>query len=456
MQSNQETIQMILARKWSPDSWQSLTASQQPIYPDDAAVKRVIERLSQLPPLVTSWEVENLKQQLADAADGNSFLLQGGDCSERIADCHTESIVRNLKVLIQMSFVLTYAAHKRIIRVGRVAGQYAKPRSSSTETREGVTLPVYRGDNINRSDFTSEDRQPDPELLIRGYERAALTLNFIRSLIGGGFADLHHPENWDLDFCEQSPRAHQFHSMVQSIVGSLKFMESMLDRTLASTRSVDVFTSHEGLHLTYEQAQTQIPPRRTGWYNLSAHFPWLGNRTRSLTGAHVEYFRGIDNPIGIKVDGEISGSELSDLLEVLNPRRERGRITLIHRLGVRGIDSGLPPLIAAIQESGHPVLWSCDPMHGNTFQTSSGFKTRSFDAITTELQKAFQIHRRLGSVLGGVHLELTGDNVTECVGGSGGLAESDLTRAYKSPVDPRLNYDQAMEIAFLISEELAA
>ncbi len=456
MQSNSKTIQEILARLWSPDSWQSLTASQQPIYPDEAAVRHAVARLSKLPPLVTSWEIENLKQQLADAASGNSFLLQGGDCSERIADCHTESIVRNLKVLIQMSFVLTYAAHKRIIRVGRVAGQYAKPRSSNTETRDGVTLPVYRGDNINRSDFTSEDRQPDPELLIRGYERAALTLNFIRSLIGGGFADLHHPENWDLDFCDDSPRAQQFHLMVQSIVGSLKFMESILDRSVASTRSVDVFTSHEGLHLTYEQAQTQIPPRRTGWYNLSAHFPWLGNRTRSLTGAHVEYFRGIENPIGIKLDEELSGNELTDLLEVLNPRREPGRITLIHRMGVKGIERGLPPLIAAVQESGHPVLWSCDPMHGNTFQTAAGIKTRSFDAITTELQRAFQIHRQLDSRLGGVHLELTGDNVTECVGGAGGLAESDLSRAYKSPVDPRLNYDQAMEIAFLISEELAA
>jgi 3-deoxy-7-phosphoheptulonate synthase len=454
MHEPRDTIKEILARPWSPDSWQLHVASLQPVYPDDEAVRDVVERLSRLPPLVTTWEIENLKQQMADAAAGNSFLLQGGDCSERIDDCETDSIVRNLKVLIQMSFVLTYASHKRIIRVGRVAGQYAKPRSSETETRNGVTLPVFRGDNINRSNFSPQDRRADPELLIRGYERAALTLNFIRSLIGGGFADLHHPENWNLDFYDNSPRARQFHQMVDSIVGSLKFMETMLDRTIAQTRSVDVFTSHEGLHLNYEQAQTQIPPRRSGWYNLSGHFPWIGNRTRSLQGAHVEYFRGIENPIGIKIGGDLSGDDLVDLLDVLNPRREPGRITLIHRFGDAGIESALPPLIKAVQERQHPLLWSCDPMHGNTFQTRAGIKTRSFDAVTSELQKAFRIHRRHDSRLGGVHLELTGDNVTECVGGAGGLAESDLTRAYKSPVDPRLNYDQAMEIAFLIGDEL--
>lgn len=455
MRQPQEKVREILSRPWAPGSWQQQTASQQPVYPDEAALESVTRRLGSLPPLVTSWEIEKLKQLLADAADGKAFLLQGGDCSERIDDCQTDSIVRTLKVLTQMSFVLTYGSNLRIVRVGRIAGQYAKPRSSETETRDGVTLPVYRGDIVNRSNFTPADRQPDPELLIKGHERAALTLNFIRSLIGGGFADLHHPENWDLDFSNETPRTRQFHELVQSIAGSLKFMENILDRTLAQTTTIDVFTSHEGLHLTYEQSQTIVPPRRTGWYNLGAHFPWIGNRTRSLDGAHIEYFRGIENPIGIKVGPDLRPTDLVDLLDVLNDRREPGHITLIHRLGAAAIDDALPPLIDRVSKSGHPVLWCCDPMHANTFQTEHGIKTRSFDAIVDELQKAFAIHRRLDSHLGGAHLELTGDNVTECVGGNAGLQESDLTRAYKSPVDPRLNYDQAMEIAFLIADEMS-
>ncbi len=456
MHQQQDKVREILARPWAPDSWQRHAASQQPVYADPQAVESVVQRLSRLPPLVTSWEVEKLKQQLAAAAAGKAFLLQGGDCSERIEECQTDSIVRNLKVLIQMSFVLTYASNLKIVRVGRIAGQYAKPRSSETETRDGVTLPVYRGDMINRSGFTLADRQADPELLIKGHERAALTLNFIRSLIGGGFADLHHPENWDLGFAEQSPRARKFHEMVQSIAGSLKFMESILDRTIGQATAIDIFTSHEGLHLIYEQSQTFVPPRRTGWFNLGAHFPWIGNRTRSLDGAHVEYFRGIENPIGIKVGTDLDPLELVDLLEVLNPRREPGRITLIHRLGADVIEQSLPPLISAVSDSGHPVLWCCDPMHANTFTTAGGIKTRNFNAIVEELAMAFQIHRRLDSRLGGAHLELTGDNVTECVGGTGGVTESDLSRAYKSAVDPRLNYDQAMEIAFLIADEMTA
>lgn len=450
-----DDVQGILAQPWAPDSWQKKTASQQPVYTDRSAVEGVLQRLSQLPPLVTSWEIESLKSKLADAAEGRAFLLQGGDCSERIEDCQTDAIVANLKVLIQMSFVLTYASSRRVIRVGRIAGQYAKPRSSDMETRDGVELPVYRGDLINRSDFTSEGRQADPELLIRGYERAAMTLNFIRSLIGGGFADLHHPENWDLDFAANAPRAQQYHDMVHSIANSLQFMESIMDRSVADAKSIDIFTSHEGLHLTYEQAQTQTVPRREGYYNLNGHFPWIGNRTRSLDGAHVEYFRGIRNPIGIKIS-EMKPDDLISLLKVLNPKNEAGRITLIHRFGAGNIGKALPPLISAVRQAKQKVLWCSDPMHGNTFQTDSGTKTRSFEAIVDELTKAFAIHRRMDSILGGVHLELTGDNVTECVGGARGLTESDLGKAYKSAVDPRLNYDQAMEIAFLIADEMSA
>ena len=450
-----DLVSEILAREWSSGSWQQQTASQQPVYSDVLELKTVLDRLAKLPPLVTSWEIEALKAQLADATDGNAFLLQGGDCSERIEDCQTDAIVANLKVLIQMSFVLTYASSRRVIRVGRIAGQYAKPRSSDSETRDGVVLPVYRGDLINRSDFTKEGRRADPELLIRGYERAAMTLNFIRSLVGGGFADLHHPENWNLDFAKETQRTRQYHDMIHSIANSLKFMESILDRSVADTKSIDVYTSHEGLHLTYEQAQTQTVPRRDGWYNLNAHFPWIGNRTRTLNGAHIEYFRGIENPIGLKIGPEISGEELVAVTRVLNPRNEPGRITLIHRFGVAEIGRVLPPLISAIQSSKQRVVWCSDPMHGNTFRTKTGIKTRSFEAIVDELTKAFAIHRRMDSVLGGVHLELTGDNVTECIGGARGLKEKDLDRAYKSAVDPRLNYDQAMEIAFLIADEMS-
>ena len=439
-------------QNWSPDSWQQKTAAQQPDYPDPKLLNEVVGKLSTLPPLVTSWEVENLKSQLSAAAQGEAFLLQGGDCSEQIEDCSTDKIVRNLKVLMQMSFVLTYASMKRIVRVGRLAGQYAKPRSADTETRDGVTLPVYRGDIVNRSGFTEAERKPDPERLIRGYERAALTLNFIRGLSGGGFGDLHHPENWDLEFAKDSPFSKKYHLMVDSITNSLKFMETILDRSIADSKTVEFFTSHEGLHLSYEQAQTRRVPRRQGWYNLSTHFPWIGNRTRALDGAHVEYFRGIANPIGIKIGTDIEPEQLGDLIRVLDPHRDAGRITLIHRMGADKISKHLPALVEATQKLGHPVLWCVDPMHGNTYVTENGTKTRGFDRILDEVRQAFEIHRDAGSRLGGVHLELTGDDVTECIGGSGQITESDLSRKYRSVVDPRLNYDQSMEIAFLIAD----
>lgn len=443
-----------MSSSWSPQSWQTKLVKQQPVYADPDQLRDTLGRLAKLPPLVTSWEIENLKSQLADAAAGRAFLLQGGDCSESLDDCETESIVRNLKVLMQMSFVLIYASMKKVIRVGRIAGQYAKPRSSDTETRDGVTLPVYRGDIVNRSGFTEADRQADPELLLRGYERAALTLNFIRGLSVGGFADMHHPENWNLDFASESPRARQYNEMLASITNALSFMEAVLGTSIAESKSIDFFTSHEGLHLSYEEAQTRRVPRRDGWYNMSTHFPWLGYRTRDLNGAHVEYFKGIANPIGIKVGPQFDPAELVQLIEVLNPRNEAGRITLIHRFGSEQIGDCLPPIIEAVQRSGYRVLFCSDPMHGNTFATQDGIKTRSFDKIADELEQAFAIHDSCGSILGGVHLELTGDNVTECLGGAGNLSEPDLQRAYKSQVDPRLNYDQAMELAFRIAEHM--
>jgi len=439
---------------WTPSSWQKKIVTQLPTYPDAEALNSVLDRLAQLPPLVTSWEIESLKDQLAEAAEGKAFLLQGGDCSESLDDCDNDSIVRNLKVLMQMSFVLIYGSMKKIVRVGRVAGQYAKPRSNNTETRDGVTLEVYRGDIVNRSGFTETERKPDPELLLRGYERAALTLNFIRALSAGGFADLHHPENWDLDFASDTPQADKYHEMVASITNSLKFMEAVWGSSINESKSVEVFTSHEGLHLNYEQAQTRRVPRRDGWYNMSTHMPWIGYRTRDINGAHVEYFKGISNPVGIKVGPKFEAEELVALIKALNPTAEAGKVTLIHRYGDSEVAEKLPPILEAISEAELKVLHTCDPMHGNTFSTNSGVKTRSFDQIASEVKQQFKIHRQQGTILGGIHLELTGDNVTECIGGASQIAEPDLARAYKSAVDPRLNYDQAMELAFLISDEL--
>ena len=356
MVSHKEQLSIL---DWSPDSWRTRIAAQQPIYDDQEHLSSVLLRLSKLPPLVTSWEVESLKEQLAKASRGEAFLLQGGDCSESLEDCETDSIVRNLKVLMQMTLVLSFGSLKRIIRVGRIAGQYAKPRSSDTETREGVTLPVYRGDIVNRSGFTETERKPDPELLIRGYERAALTLNFIRALSGGGFADLHHPENWDLGFVSESSRSKQFQeyrSMIASIGKSLQFVEAVHGMPIAQVKSVEYFTSHEGLHLTYEQAQTRRVPRREGWYNLSTHFPWIGDRTRALDGAHIEYFRGIENPIGMKLGPTSTPEFVQEVGRLLNPKNEPGRLTFIHRFGADKIDECLPPLIEAARQAQMNVL----------------------------------------------------------------------------------------------------
>ncbi len=439
---------------WSPTSWQERPALQQPAYPDDARVEGVLRDLSSLPPLVTSWEIERLKSQLAEAARGERFLLQGGDCAESFDDCTSVSITNKLKILLQMSLVLVHGARRRVIRVGRFAGQYAKPRSENLETRDGVTLPSYRGDLINRSPFTLADRTPDPELLLRGYERAGLTINFIRALIEGGFADLHHPEYWDLSWVKHSPHAEEYRRRVASIRDSLQFFESLSGNQTEEIRRVDYFTSHEGLHLLYEQAQTRRVPRRVGWYNLSTHFPWLGMRTAQLGGSHVEYFRGISNPIAVKVGSAMTPEGLVELADVLDPYREPGRLTFIHRFGHKKIADGLPPLVEAVRRAGRTVLWVCDPMHGNTEAVASGLKTRRFDHILAELQQAFDLHEEMGSYLGGVHFELTGEDVTECMGGARGLTEEDLQRAYRSQVDPRLNYEQALEMALLIARRM--
>ncbi|MEL7539141.1 MAG: 3-deoxy-7-phosphoheptulonate synthase class II [Pseudomonadota bacterium] len=436
---------------WHPASWQRFDAAQQPTYPDRAALDDAVARLSRLPPLVTSWEVDSLKRSLANAQRGDAFVLQGGDCAETFSECTSDNIVQKLKILLQMSVVMLHGLKQPVVRIGRMAGQYAKPRSADTETRDGVTLPSFRGDLVNRAPFTTEDRVPDPELILRGYERAALTLNFVRGLVDGGFADLHHPEYWDLDWVHHSPAADRYHAIVANISDSLSFFESIAGRPIHQTRRAEIFAAHEGLHLHYEQAQTRL--RRNHWYNLSTHYPWIGMRTAMLDGAHVEFFRGIANPMGIKIGSGMDRAWLQELLRVLNPNNEPGRITLIHRFGVKSVEEKLPEMIDAVRSSGARVLWVCDPMHGNTESTAEGVKTRRFDNVLGELKKSFEVHRQSGSRLGGVHLELTGDNVTECVGGARGLTEKDLARAYKSQVDPRLNYEQAMEIAMEIAAE---
>jgi 3-deoxy-7-phosphoheptulonate synthase len=440
--------------EWTPTSWQARPALQQPAYPDAAAVARTVEELGRLPPLVTSWEIEGLRSRLARAATGELFVLQGGDCAESFDECDSTAIAAKLKILLQMSLVLVHGAKQGVVRVGRIAGQYAKPRSADVETQGGVTLPAYRGDLVNRPGFTAAERTPDPLLLLRGYERAALTLNFIRALTDGGFADLHHPENWDLSFVKNRELAAEYERIVDALRDALEFMEAVSGHRLSETTRADLFTSHEALALLYEQAQTRRAPRRDGWYNLSTHLPWIGMRTADPGGAHVEYARGIANPIGVKVGAATPPAQLVDLLAVLDPDQRPGRIVLIHRMGADAIERALPPLLDAARRAGRRPLWICDPMHGNTETLASGIKTRRFDRILAELERAFDVHAAAGSHLGGVHFELTGDNVTECVGGAGGLAEDDLQRAYRSRVDPRLNYEQALEMAMRIAGRL--
>lgn len=439
-----------IPRDWQPDSWQRKPATQQPNYPDAEALQRAIAQLGQLPPLVTSWEVNALKSQLARAQAGEFFVLQGGDCAESFADCQPQLIVSRLKVLLQMSLVLVHGLRKRVLRIGRFAGQYAKPRSADLETRDGISLPSYRGDLVNAPAFTPEARIPDPQRLLEGHMRSALTINFVRGLIDGGFADLHHPEYWDLDWVQHSPLAADYQRRVDALGDSLRFMEKLAGAPISDFQRVDFYTSHEALLLWYEQAQTRRVPRAPGWYNLSTHFPWIGMRTAEIGGAHVEYCRGIQNPMGVKVSPSMSVDWVLDLCRVLNPDNEPGRLTLIHRMGADKIGDHLPRLVEAVAKAGHRVLWLCDPMHGNTISTPNGLKTRPFDKILSEVEQSFALHAACGSQLGGVHLELTGEDVTECTGGARNLSHEDLERAYLSTVDPRLNYEQALELALKI------
>ena len=435
---------------WSPSSWRQRPALQMPTYPDQAALDATLGELHALPPLVTSWEILALKKQIAEAQEGKRFILQGGDCAETFDGCTSEVISNRLKVLLQMSLVLVHGLRLPVVRIGRFAGQYAKPRSADTEERDGVSLPSYRGDIVNGPEFTAEARIPDPRRMIKAHARSAMTMNFVRALVDGGFADLHHPEYWNLSWVGHSPLADEYRRIVDGIGDAVRFMETLSGNEVHNLNRVDFYTSHEALLLPYEEGQTREVPRNWGWFNLSTHFPWIGMRTAQLDGAHVEYFRGIRNPIGLKIGPSVTPDQLLKTIDALNPDNEAGRLTLIHRMGAAHIADKLPPLLAAVKREGKRVLWMCDPMHGNTESTVNGYKTRRFRNIRSELEQAFDAHAAAGLRLGGAHLELTGEDVTECLGGARELTESDLERAYRSTVDPRLNYEQALEIAMLI------
>lgn len=443
----------VIRKNWSPTSWKEKPVKQLPEYPDQNELEQSYEMLKDLPPLVTSWEIEALKNKLADISDGNGFLLQGGDCAESFDATKAPKIVNMVKVLLQMSFILIHEMGIPVLRVGRIAGQYAKPRSNDFETVNGKEIHNYRGDLINGFESESGIRTPDPQRLIEGYHKAGLTLNFLRALSDEGFADLHHPEQWELDFMRNNEYYAEYEDMVSSITKAVKFVEAIAPDTFTTLQKVDFYTSHEALNLYYDSAQTRPVPRKAGHFNLSAHMVWIGNRTRDLDGAHVEYFRGINNPVGIKIGPPFEIDETLKLIETLNPTHEKGKIVLITRFGKDVIEKELPELIQAVRREGFPVVWSSDPMHGNTFSTDGGIKTRNFDDIISELRSAFEIHRSEGSYLGGVHLELTGDNVTECVGGAKGLEENELKRNYETFCDPRLNYEQSLEMAFLVARE---
>lgn len=444
---------------WSPTSWQGLPNAQEIAYPDGAALDRAVTQLRSLPPLVTSWEVERLRGFLVQAEQGKRFLLQGGDCAESLSECNSTTIANKLKILLQMSMVLVHGLKMPILRVGRFAGQYAKPRSSATETRSGLTLPSYFGDLINRPTFDAASRTPDPDLLVQAYKHSALTLNFVRALVEGGFADLHHPEYWDLSFMRHAGLApalrSEYERMKDSLADGLRFMEALGEKTVDDLTRVEFFTSHEGLNLWYESATTRPVPRREGVYNLSTHMPWLGERTRAIGGAHAEYFRGIHNPVGVKLGPTATPDEVLALARFLNPSNEAGKVVFIARMGAAKVADTLPPLLRATRANAVRCLWMCDPMHGNTRTTASNVKTRSFDDILHELTQSHAVHKQEGVVLGGVHFELTGEDVTECTGGAMGTSEQDLATNYASACDPRLNYQQALEMAFLIARTFA-
>jgi 3-deoxy-7-phosphoheptulonate synthase len=443
-----------LAQTWTPQSWLEKPARQMPEYPDKAALDRVLGQLRTHPPLVFAGEARNLQASLGQVAEGKAFLLQGGDCAESFAEFHPDNIRDTFRVLLQMAVVLTFAAGVPVVKVGRIAGQFAKPRSDDFETINGVKLPSYRGDNINGGEFTAESRIPDPQRLLQANAQSAATLNLLRAFAQGGYADLHNVHRWMLGFIADSPAGEQYKGLAQRISETLEFMDAIgiTSSSVPQLRGTDFYTSHEALLLPYEQAMTRIDSTSGDWYDTSAHMLWIGDRTRQLDGAHVEFMRGIKNPIGLKCGPSLEADDLLRLIAALNPQNIPGRLTLIARFGADKVAAHLPNLVRAVKREGASVVWSSDPMHGNTIKLQSGYKTRPVERVLEEVRSFFSIHRAEGTHAGGVHFEMTGQNVTECLGGAQGLKEIDLADRYQTACDPRLNASQALELAFILAE----
>ena len=441
---------------WSPSSWRDFPALQQPEWPDESAVDVVLKQLRDLPPLVFAGEARDLMSQLAAVARGEAFLLQAGDCAESFESMGAVDIREKLRVILQMAVVLTYAGGVPTVKVGRIAGQFAKPRSSETETQDGVELPSFRGHIVNDIGFDPDSRVPRPERLLEAYNRSASTLNLLRAFTRGGFADLRRVHAWNKEFVADSPQGQRYEEMARGIDNALQFMEAIGIDTYSDARlhESELFTSHEALLLGYEEALTRQDSLTGDWYDCSAHMVWIGERTRDLDGAHLEFFRGIKNPVGCKIGPTATPEDVLALCEALNPERIPGRLTLITRLGADRIGELLPPILEAVRDSGHPVVWACDPMHGNTFTSKSGRKTRNFEDIAAEIDGFFAAHRATGTWPGGIHLELTGDDVTECIGGSIEIADDDLEIRYETMCDPRLNGRQSLDLAFRVAELL--
>ncbi|PLX39196.1 MAG: 3-deoxy-7-phosphoheptulonate synthase class II [Hyphomicrobiales bacterium] len=445
-----------MTEQWSPNSWRSKPVVQVPAYPDADAVRDVEQRLTSYPPLVFAGEARKLKKALAEVANGRGFVLQGGDCAESFAEHHADTIRDFFRVFLQMAVVLTYAAASPVVKIGRIAGQFAKPRSSDWEVSGDLKLPSYRGDIINEIGFDESSRAPNPERMEMAYRQSAATLNLLRAFAQGGYANLDHVHQWTLGFVKDSPQSHRYQEIADRISETLAFMRAcgVEPDTTPQLRSTDLYTSHEALLLGYEEALTRIDSTSGDWYATSGHMLWIGDRTRQPDHAHIEFCRGVKNPLGMKCGPSLEPDELLRLLDILNPNNEAGRMTLISRFGAEKIHEYLPRLVRAVEREGRKVVWSCDPMHGNTVKAATGFKTRPFDRVLKEVQGFFEVHRAEGSHPGGIHIEMTGSNVTECTGGAKAISEDDLSARYHTHCDPRLNADQALELSFLIAENL--
>jgi 3-deoxy-7-phosphoheptulonate synthase len=445
-----------MSRTWSPSSWRNKPVLQMPVYDDQAALKRIEAEIARMPPLVFAGEARNLQAKLAKVAEGQAFLLQGGDCAESFSEFSANKIRDTFRVILQMAVVLTYAGSLPIVKVGRIAGQFAKPRSSDTETQDGVTLPAYRGDNINGFEFSKESRRNDPERMLKSYHQAAATLNLLRAFADGGYADLHRVNGWNLEFVKDSPLTKRYEELAGRINEALGFMAAcgINSDTVPAIKQTEFYTSHEALLLPYEEAMTRVDSTTGEWYDTSAHLLWIGARTHQLDNAQVEFMRGIRNPLGLKCSPDLKTDELLKLIDTLNPDNIPGRLTLIARMGHEKVQDHLPALVRAVKKEGRSVVWSCDPMHGNTIKSTTGYKTRRFEHILSEVKTFFAVHKAEGTHPGGVHFEMTGQNVTECVGGAEKITDEDLSSRYHTACDPRLNANQALELAFLLADEL--